>query len=105
MSGSRVHPKIVILSLLLSLGRGLGWGQSTDRGTKETIPLLVQQIKDLQKQTGDLQEKVKALEAAKVQDASPPETAAAATEPSRQASSAMDALEAWHKTHGIQWRG
>jgi hypothetical protein len=104
MTGSRVHCTVVLL-LLIGLRTGLAWGQTTDQGTQDTIPLLVQQIKELQEKTGQLLEKVKALEAAKTEVVSPPETAAAVTDPSGQFTGVMDALQSWRKTHGIQWRG
>ena len=105
MNGSRVYPIGVMLLLLAGFPSGLGWAQNTDGGDQPTIPLLVQQISELQRQAGDLQEKVKALEAAKVQVPSPPETAAAVADSSEQSKGLVEVLDLWHKTHGIQWRG
>jgi hypothetical protein len=93
-----------MLLLLAGFLPGLGWAQNTNGGDQQTIPLLVQQIKELQKQTGELQEKVKALEAEKGQVAPSSEVAAPATA-APEISERIGAIEAWDKTHGIQWRG
>src|SRR5258708_6912127 len=105
MSGSRVYPIVVMLLLLAGFLPALGWSQNTDGSDQQTIPLLVQQIKELQKQTADLQEKVKTLEAKGGQVGASPEVAAPTTAAPEQVSDRISAIEAWDKTHGIQWRG
>ncbi len=105
MSGARVFPVVVMLLLLAGFLPALGWAQNTDGTDQQTIPLLVQQIKELQKQTADLQEKVKTLEAKGGQVAASPEVAAPTTAAPEQVSDRISAIEAWDKTHGIQWRG
>jgi len=94
-----------MLLLLVGFPSGLGWAQNTDGGDQSTITLLVQQIRELQKQTGELQEKVKALEAEKGQVTPSPEAAEASTAAHEQISDRIGAIEAWDKAHGIQWRG
>lgn len=104
MSGSRVYPIVVMLLLLSGFYSGPGWAQNADGSDQQTIPLLVQQIKELQKLTGELQEKVKALEAKNGQVAAPSE-AAAPGNAAAEISDRISTIEAWDKTHGIQWRG
>jgi len=47
----------VILLLFAGLLVGSAWAQNTDACDQETMPRLVQQIKELQKQTEELQQK------------------------------------------------
>jgi len=105
MKGSGIYPLVVMLLLLVGFPSGLGWAQNTDGGDQSTITLLVQQIRELQKQTGELQEKVKALEAEKGQVTPSPEAAEAGTAGHVQIADRIGAGEAWDKAHGIQWRG
>jgi hypothetical protein len=67
MSRSRLYPIVIMLLLLAGFLSECGWAQNTDGLHQQTIPLPVQQIKELQQQTAELQEKVKALEAEKGQ--------------------------------------
>jgi hypothetical protein len=102
---------IVVAFLLLS---SFLWAQNSAPSDAETIALLVQQVKALQKETMELRERVKTLEAAgvKVQTA-PPETAAAAPapqpsqpvpEPAATEASPGSSAEV-HDLHSLQWRG
>src|SRR5258708_14497993 len=104
MSGERVYPIAVMLLSIAGFLAALGLSQNTDGSDQQTIPLLVQQIKELQKQTADLQEKVKTLEAKGGQVAASPEVAAPTTTAPEQVSDRIGAIEAWDKTHRIQWR-
>jgi hypothetical protein len=103
--------KRLIAFLLLSGSLG---AQSSTPGDAATVSLLIQQVKALQKETRELRERVKTLEAgeAKAQPAAPevataspavqpPQTSPepAATEPS------PGLMAALHNLHGIQWRG
>ena len=103
MSGWCVHYTVVTLLLLAGLLSESGWAQNTAGSDQETMPQLAQQIKELQKQANELQQHIKMLETGKAQDASPPETAVIDSSP--QADGVMGAVQAWHDTHGIQWRG
>jgi hypothetical protein len=76
----------------------------------ETISILVQQVKDLQQQTVELQQKVKALEAEKgsaslpsAGDASTPEPTGATPAVAARVPSLDDT--SLHEFQGIQWRG
>jgi hypothetical protein len=102
---------IVVAFLLLS---SFVWAQNPAPSDAETIALLAQQVKALQKETMELRERVKTLEAggSKVQPI-PPDTAAAAPAPQpSQPVSEPVATEAspsptvdMHDTHSMQWRG
>src|ERR1700732_4583703 len=98
MSGSRVHPIVVMLLLLAIFLSECGWAQNTDGSDQQTIPLLVQQIKELQEQTAELQEKVKALETEKGQVAPSPDVAVPTTTAPDQVSDRIRAIEGWDKT-------
>jgi len=104
MSRSRIYPVVLKLLLLSGFTSAAGWAQNTDGGDQHTIPLLVQQIKELQLQTRELQEKMKALETEKRRVTPSPEAADPSTV-HEQISERISAIEAWDKTHGIQWRG
>jgi hypothetical protein len=101
----RLHTLIFVLGLMLLSS----WtaAQETTAGDPATIPLLVQQIRELQRQTGELQDKVKALEAEKA----PAPTATSESpiptrsEPESSAQSISSVLESLHDLRGIQWRG
>ena len=105
----RTHVQFVVLALLLVPTSG--WAQSGNRGDQATILLLVQQVKDLQKETRELQEKVKTLEAT---NASAPAVPAETMPPAEQPQTTQDPgtnesiaalVASLHDLHGIQWRG
>ena len=96
---------------------GVSWSQ-TAPADQESLTLLLQQIKQLQQQAQDLQERVRLLEASQKNTAvaappkqpdetstvsqsppAPPPTAKAPTAPSAAESSDL------HDLHGIEWRG
>ncbi len=100
----------IVMAFLL-LGGSLG-AQTSTPSDAETPALLVQQIQALQKETGELRERVKALEGDRSKSSSaapeaaepalqPPQTSPgpATTEPS------PELIAALHNIHGIQWRG
>lgn len=106
----RARNAVVALLLLSSFL----WAQNSAPSDAETIALLAQQVKALQKETMELRERVKTLESGgvKVQTAAPEAaTAAASPQPSQpvpqpaapedSAGSTVDL----HDWHSVQWRG
>ena len=95
---------------ILILGSQLQAQNSAPTGS-ETMTLLVQQVKDLQQQTIELQQKVKALEAEKASARSGAAATAMTTEQDPQAPASTSARPApeeapsLHELRGIQWRG
>ena len=89
----------VITSLLFT---GMGLAQASSSSDRETIRLLVQQVKELQ-------EKVKALEAKQSDsEATPPQPTTFQQDVAEQAAEpnqSPTAPPALHESHGIQWRG
>jgi hypothetical protein len=88
------------------------WGQSSSTTDRATIALLVQQVKDLQQETSELQERLKLLEgkslkspANALESASPGAQAAQMPPEPATADSSPDLIAALHNPHGIQWRG
>jgi hypothetical protein len=86
-------------------------GSSSSKSDQETITQLVQQVKQLQQQDLDLQNRIKILEA---RAQTPPESKADAPSPSTplpdtdQTTSLPAPVAAprdWHDVRGIQWRG
>lgn len=112
LSRFRLYLVLVALFVLSSLG----WTQNASPSDAETIPLLVQQVKELQKHDRELEDRIKLLEANQ-KAASTPEPAASvpvasttgasapaeATAPS--AASPQELPEGLHDLHGIQWKG
>ncbi|MFZ0954977.1 MAG: hypothetical protein WAN60_01440 [Candidatus Sulfotelmatobacter sp.] len=106
----RLQSSVVAVLLLSSFA----WAQNSAPSDAETIALLAQQVKALQKETMELRERVKTLEAgeSKAQTA-PPEAAVAAPTPQPSqsvpepaAAEASPRLNAeLHDLHRIQWRG
>jgi len=83
--------------------------QNSAAAGSEAMSLLMQQVKDLQQQTIELQQKVKAIEAERAR-ALPIATSAAITteQPTPAPTSALPSPEeapALHELQGIQWRG
>lgn len=91
---------------------GTSWGQASPPTDQPTIELLVQQVRALQQETGELREKVKMLEADRT---SAPTALADTTSTGSQqpqttttpaaADSPVGQIEGLHNIHGIQWRG
>ncbi len=117
---SRTRNGFTILALLLIPASG--WSQTQAGGpgsgdpTQETIPELVQQIKQLQQQDRDLQERIRILEGRQAQAApatvadstSLPAPPPASAQPAEQtAPPPVPAVEPrdWHDVHGIHFRG
>jgi hypothetical protein len=103
---------IVVALLLLS---SFLWAQNSAPSDAETIALLAQQVKALQKETMELRERVKTLEAGgvKLPAATPPEAATArptpqppqpVPEPAATEASRSPIAEV-HDVHRLQWRG
>jgi hypothetical protein len=95
---------------------GLGFAQTADSNNQQVIALLIQQIKDLQKQTLELQARLEALEATTkapptnsvgTTNATPPVTPVPAGETAQQTSTepAPGVLASLHALSRIQWRG
>lgn len=103
----------VVTIAILILGSHLR-AQNSAPADPETISILVQQVKDLQRQTIELQQKVKLLEAEKATAPStatfpptpePPNTQASPTQASDNAPPSHDDSSSMHEARGIQWRG
>ncbi|MGA9979562.1 MAG: hypothetical protein WBQ08_13140 [Candidatus Sulfotelmatobacter sp.] len=102
---------IVVAFLLLS---SFLWAQNPAPSDAETIALLAQQVKALQKETMELRERVKTLEAAGMKEQpAPAESATAAPaaqpaqtvpEPAATGASSSPTPEV-HNVYSIQWRG
>jgi hypothetical protein len=98
--------------LALLLVPAFSWAQNASCSEQETIAQLVQQMKQLQQQDRDLQERVKILEAKQPQASTLPDAVPASpTAPQQCAEETAPppAPEApahdWHEVRGIQWRG
>jgi hypothetical protein len=79
---------------------------------QETITQLVEQIKQLQRQDHDLQERIQGLEARQLQvspqteiDRSSPAITPQSAEPTPPPQESPVVAHDWHEVHGIQWRG
>ena len=102
-----------LLGLLLVPARC--WPQSVTPSSsdhdQETISQLVQQIKLLQRQSQDLQERIKILEGGQSQPApvTDPSSVSQRTQPSAEQAPPPEmpsaVLREWHDAYGIQWRG
>jgi hypothetical protein len=107
VASGRIRIRIHCAVLALGLGSCFSWAQSGGPGSgdsdQETIRQLVEQIKLLQQQDRDLQERVKALEAKQAQ--SSPEAAPAAAQPAEDTTPPVALPRDWHDAHGIQLRG
>jgi hypothetical protein len=112
----RIH--IRFLPLVLLLIPASSWAQNGSPGSgdpdQETILQLVQQIKQLQRQDRDLQERIRTLEAKQAQAApatnadSTPPASPPAPQPAEQTTPPPAPAAApgdWHDVHGIQFRG
>jgi hypothetical protein len=108
-----LRPRTAVVAFLLL--NSFLWAQNSAPSDAETIALLAQQVKALQKETMELRERVKTLEAAgvKAQTAPPPDTATAAPgaqppqpvpEPAATEASPSPSAEV-HDLHNLQWRG
>jgi hypothetical protein len=124
---SRTRNGFTILALLLFPASAWSQTQTGSPGsgetTQETIPELVEQIKQLQQQDRDLQERIRILEGRQAQaspataaDSAPPAATPASTPtspptfpaPAEQPAPAPPYASAprdWHDLHGIQFRG
>jgi hypothetical protein len=99
----RVYLVLVALPVLSSVG----WAQNTSPSDAETISLLVQQVKELQRHDRELQERIRLLEVNQkavpvAEPASPVPTASA---PPETQAAPPDASPEMHTLRGIQWRG
>lgn len=114
MPTRRIRTRIHRALLALLLVPVSGWAQSASPSsgdqTQGTISKLVEQVRQLQQQDHDLQERIKVLESKQPQavpttEASPASTAAPppSSEPTEQPAVALP--PDWHDVHGIQWRG
>jgi hypothetical protein len=110
---SRTRQRFTVLALLLipAYAGAQTSTPSSSAPTQETITELVEQIKQLQQQDRDLQERIRILEA-KPAPAAPPTDADAgsappAPNPTEQAPTPAPppAPRDWHDVHGIDWRG
>ncbi len=108
----RLVPKWIIregvcFALFATLSLPISSRAQTSPDDQESIAQLVQQIKQLQQQDHDLQERIKILEANQPQ-ASPVAEAAAPVSPPPPEQTAPPSASAlfrdWHDVHGIQWR-
>jgi hypothetical protein len=107
---TRIHGVLLALLLVSPLSWAQSAGSNSGDPDQATIAQLVEQIKRLQRQDQDLQERVKLLEAK--QQASPagdersaqpaPPQSAEQTPP---AAAPVAVPRDWHDIHGIQWRG
>jgi hypothetical protein len=92
---------------------GTLWGQTSPPSDQAKIELLVQQVKALQQETGELRERVKTLEADR--PGTPSDAPALAVTPVPQQPQttispavpdpSIGRIEVMHELHGIQWRG
>ncbi len=112
MSRGRIGARLYRTLLALLLVPASSWAQNASPGDRdlETIAQLVQQIRQLQQQDHDLQERIQVLEARQPQVALAPDAVSAppALQPAEQASpSPVPTVESrdWHDVHGIEWRG
>jgi hypothetical protein len=108
---TRIHCALLAL-LLVPASRAQDSSPKSSDHNQETIPQLVEQIKQLQQQDHDLQERIKILEAKQAQAFLAPDVAPASpTVPQQSAeqvpqSPMPTALPRdWHDVHGIQFRG
>jgi len=110
--GSRIQTRIHCALLALLLVPASSWSQNANSSDQETIAQLVEQIKQLQQQDHDLQERIKLLEAKQL-EATPVTGANPASSnispPSPEQTSAPQAPSTapddWRDVRGIQWRG
>src|SRR5208283_1090695 len=108
---TRIHCALLAL-LLVPASRAQDASPKSSDHNQETIPQLVEQIKRLQQQDHDLQERIKILEAKQAQ-ASPAAEVAPASPSVPQQSAEQAATPPtptalprdWHDVHGIQFRG
>ena len=111
MPTGRFRTCALLLPLLLPAS---GWAQNVGPSDRETIAQLVQQIRQLQQQDHELQERIEILEARQPQALPTPEANGAAptaqqpaqqpTEPDAPPPTPAAPLD-WHDIHGMQWRG
>jgi hypothetical protein len=107
---SRVHIHAMVLAMLAM--PAWAFAQNASVSEQETISLLVQQIKDLQQQDRDLQERIKVLESTQKNAAMPeaatvpaPTADSAQAPTAEQSDSAQTAPRDVHEVRGMQWRG
>jgi hypothetical protein len=112
VSRGRIGARLYRTLLALLLVPASSWAQNASPGDRdlETIAQLVQQIRQLQQQDHDLQERIQVLEARQPQVALAPDAVSAppALQPAEQApTSPVPTVESrdWHDVHGIEWRG
>jgi len=98
--------------LVLALVSASSWGQSASPTDREAIAQLIEQIKQLQQQDHDLEERIRILEARQPQPAPVTEADSALPPASPQAAEQTPPLQVpasmphdWHDVHGIQFRG
>jgi hypothetical protein len=102
---------LVGIALLVLLLFPICSGAQTSPSDQESIAQLVQEVRQLQQQDHDLQERIKALEARQLPASSVAEASAAAlalpSQPVEQAATPPETAVSsdWHDVHGIQWRG
>jgi hypothetical protein len=116
VSRGRREARIYCVLFAVLLAAATGWAQNTSPSSsdhdRETITGLIEQIKQLQQQGLDLQERIKVLEARQLQapsssqagqasSSTPPQDAEQTPPPQAPAAAAHD----WHEGRGIQWRG
>ena len=112
----RTRNRFTVLALLLIPASAWTQTQTGSPGsadpTQETLPELVQQIKQLQQQDRDLQERIRILEAKQPQAASatdtdsvPSPTPPPTAEQPEPAPAPAAVPRDWHDVHGIQFRG
>jgi hypothetical protein len=107
----RVRTRVDCALLAVLLVPGLVWAQNGGSGNQETISQLVEQIKQLQQEDRDLQERIRILERRQLQTSPVPEPdpATAAIPPQSAEQTASPPVPVpifdWHNLHGIQWRG
>jgi hypothetical protein len=106
----RIRTCIHCAVLALLLGGAQSWAQNTGPFDHETVDQLVQQIKQLQQQDLDLQERIKILEARQPQTTHVTEadttSPAASPQTAEQAPPAQEAApHDWKDLRGMQWRG
>ncbi len=114
----KLRSRIGFVVLALLLVPASTWGQPANSVDEAAIAELVQQIKQLQQQDHDLQERIKILEAKQAQAPSvpaaepglppaPPQTAeqTPSAPPPQAAQAPSPAPRYWRDVRGIQWRG
>jgi hypothetical protein len=107
---TRIHCALLAVLLVQASGWAQNAGPSSSAPDQETLAQLVQQIKQLQRQDQDLQDRIKLLEARQPQASPVAQTdPASPPTPSQSAEQAPPVLAAtlpdWHDVHGMHWQG